>query len=221
MIDIATPQSLVAEGLEAIRSEVAETEIFAAGNEQLIVRLNYTSDMPRHGVQEPKSSAAYGVGVPATVRDGDELRVGFGSESGDLSISDLRRAPEKARCPAVHDPDFISLPSPIDEKPIGGEGTGLYIGRIWYTYPINGLSPGDFTCTVVGDSYLIEHGKLGQPLKPNSIRINDNFIQLFQNVIGVTRDKKPTLIWSAEETVIAPELAVRQLHVENIAESMG
>ena len=103
----------------------------------------------------------------------------------------------------------------------GGEGTGLYIGRIWYTYPINGLGPGDFTCTVVGDSYLIEHGKLGQPLKPNSIRINDNFIQLFQNVIGVTRDKKPTLVWSAEETVIAPELAVRQLHVENIAESMG
>ena len=25
---------------------------------------------------------------------------------------------------------------------------GLYIGRIWYTYPVNGLRSGDFTCTV-------------------------------------------------------------------------
>jgi predicted Zn-dependent protease len=487
MIDIATLQSLVAEGLEAIRSEVVEAEIFAAWNEQLIARLNYTSDIPCNGVHEPKSSAAYGVGVLATFRDGRELRVGFGSESGDLSIVGLRRALEKARRNAVHDPDFTSLPSPIGERaklenyhdpkvmeladetlvnlgwsalegalvtfrdagwlsslivngdvtvqkekmaikstsgiderdettilmatittmiekenvkgtgwstgtslssfsaydagreaarsalntiggrriasgvyPVmfgpqavtelcdnllipslsldtidaasspyigklgmhvmsplmhvyddgalpgamaskrvtceglptgrtdlvergvlvgfladhytakkletnmrsflprngfrfGGEGrsfrqrpsifatnvviqgeeelsheellarvgTGLYIGRIWYTYPINGLGPGDFTCTVVGDSYLIEDGKLGQPLKPNTIRINDNFIQLFQNIIGITRDKKPTLVWSAEETVVAPELAVRQLHVENIAEYMG
>ena len=92
MIDIATLQSLVAEGLEAIRSEVVEAEIFAAWNEQLIARLNYTSDIPCNGVQEPKSSAAYGVGVLATFRDGDELRVGcwrrmerLGRCLGDLS----------------------------------------------------------------------------------------------------------------------------------------
>src|SRR2546425_1901959 len=36
-------------------------------------------------------------------------------------------------------------------EPVGREellrrvGTGLYIGRIWYTYPINGLRAGDFT----------------------------------------------------------------------------
>jgi PmbA protein len=460
-----------------------DAEIFAAWNEQLIARLNYTPDLPCNGVHEPKSSSAYGVGVLATFHDVGELRVGFGSESGDLSIAGLRRALAKARRNAVHDSDFRSLPSPIGERPklghyhapkameladetlvdlgwsalvtfrdagwlssltvngdvtvqnekmaikstagigehdepailmatitamiekenvkgtgwstgtslcsfssyeagreavrsalktiggrriasgaypvvfgpqavtelcdnllipslsldtiraasspyvgtlgihvmsplmhvyddgalpgamaskrvtceglpsgrtdsvergvlvgsladhcaakeletsmrtflpcngfrFGGEGrgfrqrpsifatnvvirgeeelsheellarvgTGLYIGRIWYTYPINGLGPGDFTCTVVGDSELIEHGQLGQPLKPNTIRINDNFIQLFQNVIGITRDKKPRLVRSAEETVVAPELAVRQLHVENIAEYMG
>jgi PmbA protein len=99
--------------------------------------------------------------------------------------------------------------------------TGLYIGRIWYTYPINGLGPGDFTCTIVGDSYLIENGKLAQPLKPETIRINDNFINLFQQIVGVSRGKKPTLVWSAEEAVVAPELAVQRVHVENIAEYMG
>jgi len=100
-------------------------------------------------------------------------------------------------------------------------GTGLYVGRIWYTYPINGLGPGDFTSTIVGDSYLIEHGRLGQPLKPNTVRINDNFIRLFQDITGITREKKSTLVWAAEEIVVAPELAVPQVHVENIAEYMG
>jgi PmbA protein len=487
MIDITRLRGFVAEGLKAIRAEVVDAEIFAAWNEQLIARLNYTSEIPCNGVQEPKSSSAYGVGVLATFRDGEELRVGYGSESGDLSIAGLRLALDKARRNAVHDPDFKSLPSPIGEKPtleryhdpkameladetlvdlgwqalegalvtfraagrlsslivngditvqkekmaiksttgieesdettilmatittmieqenvkgtgwstgpnlssfsayeagreaarsalntIGGQriasgtysvvfgpqavteladnllipslsldsieaasspytgklglrimspllhiydhgalpgvmaskrvtceglptgrtdlvergilvgfladdytakkletnvrtfvprsgfrfggdgrsfrqrpsifatnlviegaeelrhdellarvGTGLYIGRIWYTYPINGLGPGDFTCTVVGDSYLIEDGKLAQPLKPNTVRLNDNFIHLFQQIIGVSRDKKPTLVWSAEETVVAPELAVSRVHVENIAEYMG
>src|SRR5262249_24996089 len=40
------------------------------------------------------------------------------------------------------------------EDLIGTVRDGLYVGRIWYTYPINGLAKGDFTCTVVGDSYL-------------------------------------------------------------------
>jgi PmbA protein len=30
-------------------------------------------------------------------------------------------------------------------------GNGPYIGRIWYTYPINGARAGDFTCTVTAD----------------------------------------------------------------------
>src|SRR5262249_15933132 len=42
---------------------------------------------------------------------------------------------------------------------------GLYIGRIWYTYPINGLRAGDFTCTVVGDSFIIRDGRIVAPLK--------------------------------------------------------
>jgi PmbA protein len=487
MIDVTSLQHFVTEGLEAIRSEVVDAEIFAAWNEQLIAGLNYTSDIPCHGVQEPKSPAAYGVGILATFRQGGELRLGFGSESGDLSMTGLRRALEKARGNVVHDPDFKSFPSPTAEIPtleyyhdptvmeladetlvdlgwqalegalvtfraagrlsslivngdvtvqkermaiksptgidasdettilmatiptmieqdnvkgtgwntgtslgtfsayeagrdaarsalqtVGGRriasglysvvfgpqavteladnllipalaldaieaasspytgklglrimspllpiydhgapagaiaskrmtceglptgrtdlvergvlvgfladdytakkletnvcafvprngfrfggdgrsfrqrpsifatnlviegteelshdellarvGTGLYVGRIWYTYRINGLAPGDFTCTVVGDSYLIEDGKLGQPLKPNTVRTNDNFIPLFQQIIGVTGDKKPALVWSAEETVVAPELAVRRVHVENIADYMG
>jgi predicted Zn-dependent protease len=94
---------------------------------------------------------------------------------------------------------------------------GLYIGRIWYTYPINGLRAGDFTCTVVGDSFVIRDGRLAAPLKANSVRINDNLMRLLQHVVGVTKDAKATVVWGAEEVVYAPELLVTGVRVDAIA----
>ena len=99
-------------------------------------------------------------------------------------------------------------------------GDGLYIGRIWYTYPINGISAGDFTCTVVGDSYIIKDGRLAAPLKPNTVRISDSIHNLLNGLLAVGRDKKPTIVWSADQVVHAPELAVSQLEVREIAEYM-
>lgn len=98
-------------------------------------------------------------------------------------------------------------------------GKGVYIGRIWYTYPIHGLGLGDFTSTIVGDSYLIEGGKLSSPLKPNAVRVNDNFLRLLRNIIGVGMEKRPTLVWGAEEVVVASEIAVSGLRLEQIARS--
>jgi hypothetical protein len=94
---------------------------------------------------------------------------------------------------------------------------GLYVGRIWYTYPINGLRAGDFTCTVVGDSFIIRDGRLAAPLKANTIRINDNITRLLAQVIGITKEVKGTLVWAADEVVYAPDIAVRGVHVDAIA----
>ncbi|MGH7308996.1 MAG: metallopeptidase TldD-related protein [Candidatus Rokuibacteriota bacterium] len=94
---------------------------------------------------------------------------------------------------------------------------GLYIGRIWYTYPINGLPAGDFTCTVVGDSYIIRDGRIVAPLRPNSVRINDNINNVLSNVIGLTGDVRGTIVWAADEVVYAPEIAVGSVQVEEIA----
>ncbi len=94
---------------------------------------------------------------------------------------------------------------------------GLYIGRIWYTYPINGLRAGDFTCTVVGDSFIVRDGKLVAPIKANAIRINDNFTRLLAHIVGITKDVKGTLVWAADEVVYAPEIAVTGVHVDEIA----
>ena len=94
---------------------------------------------------------------------------------------------------------------------------GLYIGRIWYTYPINGLRAGDFTATVVGDSWVIRDGRLAAPLKPNTVRINDNIATILNNVVGIGKDARGTLVWAADEVVYTPEVAVSGVRVDEIA----
>jgi predicted Zn-dependent protease len=109
-----------------------------------------------------------------------------------------------------------SRPVSLDEL-VRGIGNGLYIGRIWYTYPINGLRAGDFTCTVVGDSFIIRDGRVAAPLEANSLRINDNITRLLRSIVGVTKDVKGTLVWAADEVVYAPEIAVSGVHVDEVA----
>lgn len=94
---------------------------------------------------------------------------------------------------------------------------GLYVGRIWYTYPINGLRAGDFTCTVTADSFVIRDGRLAEPVRANAIRINDNVVRMLQHVVGVTKDAKGTPRWAAEDIVYTPEIAVSGVHVDAIA----
>src|SRR5881397_770286 len=98
--------------------------------------------------------------------------------------------------------------------------SGLYIGRIWYTYPINGLRAGDFTCTVVADSYIIRDGRLAAPLKANAIRINENIGKILNSIVGITKDVRGTIVWAADEVVYAPEIAVRGVRVDEIAAFM-
>ncbi|MFQ5964853.1 MAG: TldD/PmbA family protein [Candidatus Scalinduaceae bacterium] len=102
------------------------------------------------------------------------------------------------------------------EELLNQVGDGVYIGRIWYTYPINGLAMGDFTSTIIADSFLIKDGKIGAPFKPNTIRINTNIKTILNNIIGITEEKKSMLVWGAEEVVIAPEIAVSNVQLDNI-----
>ncbi len=104
----------------------------------------------------------------------------------------------------------------LDEL-IGRVRNGLYVGRIWYTYPINGLRAGDFTCTVVADSFIIRDGRLAEPIKANTIRINDSVTRVLTHIVGITKDVKGTLVWAADEVVYAPEIAVTGVHVDEIA----
>ncbi|TMB94479.1 MAG: hypothetical protein E6J42_11470, partial [Chloroflexi bacterium] len=112
MIPLSQLKRAVEEGLAFLRqqNDIEEAEVYVASNGILLTRLNYTSHIPCNGVEEPKSVENYGVGVQAVFRSGDsELRkVGFGSETSDISL--------EGRKGAVGDPEFVGLARPTGEQ---------------------------------------------------------------------------------------------------------
>jgi len=113
-------------------------------------------------------------------------------------------------------------PSSVDlQTLINGIQKGILVGRLWYTYPVNGLRAGDFTGTLTADSYYIEDGRIKAPIKVNTLRINDNICNILMGVRGITKDTRPTVLWAADEIVYAPlGLMVDKVHFEAIAEFM-
>ena len=99
-------------------------------------------------------------------------------------------------------------------------GDGIYIGRIWYTYPVNSFAAGDFSGTIVGDSYLIKDGKLAGPLKANTLRMNDNILRVINNVLGIGNERTGMVRWSSDQVTWAPEIAVADFGLEEIGEYM-
>ena len=98
-------------------------------------------------------------------------------------------------------------------------GDGIYIGRVWYTYPINGQRAGDVTCTISGDSYVIRDGKLAAPLAPNCLRINTNIEQIFGHLLAVGSKSEPAVVWGAPELYFVPSLAAKDLALAAIGAS--
>ena len=95
-------------------------------------------------------------------------------------------------------------------------GDGIYVGRIWYTYPINGQRAGDFTCTVSGDSHIIRDGKIAEPLAPNCLRINANIAQVFEHPLAVGSRPRPATVWGSPEAYYVPAIAVDSIELAEV-----
>ena len=106
-------------------------------------------------------------------------------------------------------------PEKIEEL-IKKAANGVYVGAIWYCYPINGLSAGEFTATIIADSYIIKNGKIVAPLKANAVRINDNFLKILLNIKGASDAKKSALPWATDEIPVACEILVPDVRLEEI-----
>ncbi len=107
-----------------------------------------------------------------------------------------------------------------DKELISEVKNGVYIGRIWYTYPINGSTTADFTSTIRGDSFIIRNGELAEGLTPNTVRINDNLLSLLKDVVGLSKKKEAALVWGAEAAVVCPEIAFGKMRLDRIAEGL-
>jgi predicted Zn-dependent protease len=103
-----------------------------------------------------------------------------------------------------------------DRELLAAVDQGIYIGRIWYTYPINGQRAGDFTCTVSGDSYVIRNGKIAVPLAPNCLRINANIEQVFKRPLAVGKRSETAVVWSAPEAYFVPALALEDIPLAEV-----
>ena len=69
--------------LVARQTDVREAEVFVSSNSAMLARLNYPSHIPCNGVEEPKSTESYCLGIQAVFDTPDGRRIGFGSEPSD------------------------------------------------------------------------------------------------------------------------------------------
>ncbi|MGA9724018.1 MAG: metallopeptidase TldD-related protein [Candidatus Binatus sp.] len=104
-----------------------------------------------------------------------------------------------------------------DRELVRAVGDGIYVGRIWYTYPINGQRAGDFTCTVTGDSYLVRDGEIAEPLAPNCLRINANIAQVFERPLAVGMRPRAATVWGSPEAYYVPAIAAGSIALAEVA----
>lgn len=95
---------------------------------------------------------------------------------------------------------------------------GIFIGRLWYTYPIGGYSSGIITGTAIAECYKIKNGKLDEPIMPNTLRLEDNIGEMAKNIIGIANNKMPTVLWMADELTYAPWVAMNNVSFHEINE---
>jgi len=104
-----------------------------------------------------------------------------------------------------------------DHELVRAVGNGIYVGRIWYTYPINGQRAGDFTCTVTGDSYMVRDGEIAEPLAPNCLRVNANIAQVFEHPLAVGSRPRAATVWGSPEAYYVPAIAAGSIAIAEVA----
>jgi len=114
---------------------------------------------------------------------------------------------------------FVTSSNPLPRKELFAKiKNGVYIGALWYTYPIAGYTAGEITGTAVADTFLIKNGKISRPIKVNSLRIHANLRELIKNIIGISEEIRPTILWASDEICYAPEVAIKDVKLEAISE---
>jgi TldD protein len=89
---------------------------------------------------------------------------------------------------------------------------GLYVGDLWYTRTPQGLRTGVFTSTVIGPSFAIRQGQLAEPVRPGTLSLQDNFLDLLQRLTGISTTRQPVVLATRQSLVLAPEWCCSQAH---------
>lgn len=117
-IDLQDLRLCVSFALDAIENDptIVEAEVCASWCEQNVVPFQHGADQPDDAMMTPRSHVMLGIGILVIVEDQDGRRVGFGSESDDLTVDGIEQALTNAKQsvqpgPAFQLPDRIPLPA--------------------------------------------------------------------------------------------------------------
>ncbi len=115
--------------------------------------------------------------------------------------------------PSIYPTNLVIKPGThSDSELFEGIKRGIYVGRTWYTYPINPME-GDFTCTNRSNTFLIENGEITGALPANSFRINDNLPRLLKKIKGIGKETKAVTVWAGASAVYAPKIRMEGVNV--------
>ncbi len=122
---------------------------------------------------------------------------------------------------SIHGTNFVvGKGSHSSEELIKEVKNGIYVGRLWYTYPVNGYSSPDYTSTIRGDSFVIKNGEIVYALTPNTMRVLDSFDNFMKNIVAIGSKQKAILAWGQEEVVVTPEIALSELNLKRISKGV-
>jgi predicted Zn-dependent protease len=96
---------------------------------------------------------------------------------------------------------------------IAAIGEGVYIGGLWATTPQGAPQQGDFSSTVIGPSYRIQHGQLTTPLRAGTMRVQGNLRDLLQDVTGISTDPQQVALPTLQSLVLSPAVQCRRIRL--------
>lgn len=93
---------------------------------------------------------------------------------------------------------------------VKGIKKGLYVTNVWYTRFQN-YSTGDFSTIPRDGCFLIENGKITQPVR--GIRITDNLLNIMKLVDKIGSDSHQVFCWELDTPVTTPHVLVKSLNI--------
>jgi predicted Zn-dependent protease len=65
---------------------------------------------------------------------------------------------------------------------------------------------------VIGPSFAIRQGQLAEPVRPGTLSLQDNFLDLLQRLTGISTTRQPVVLATRQSLVLAPEWGCSQAH---------
>jgi predicted Zn-dependent protease len=108
----------------------------------------------------------------------------------------------------------LSSPQAVaTETLIAAIDDGVYIGGLWATTPQGNPQQGDFTSTIIGPSYRIQHGECTTPLRAGTMRVQGNLHELLQSITGISTDPQQVPLPTLQSLVLSPAVQCRRIRL--------